>query len=288
MRALITGASGLLGRAILAAFQADPACAVRGAAYRRAGQGLDRVDLRDPAATRDWVLEHRPEVLIHAAAERHPDACEGDPEGTAALNVEATRVLAQACREVGAWMLCISTDYVFDGTQPPYHPEDAPNPLNAYGRSKLAGEQAVLRVDPAFAVLRVPILYGPTEDLGESAVTGLLLNLRAGQGRPLPMDAWAIRYPTFTPDIALWTRVLAEHRAPGIFHGSGDEPLTKADMARILVELDGLDPASVLPVPEPGPGAPRPRDCHLASDRLRALGIPPRTPFREGLRRILG
>ncbi len=280
LRALITGASGLLGRAVLSAFRAA-GWEIRGSAFRRAGTDLDSVDLRNPEAAGAWVRAHRPEVLVHAAAERHPDLCEGDPEGTWALNVEAPRVLAQACREVGAWMVYVSTDYVFDGTAPPYHPEDTPNPLNAYGRSKLAGEGAVLGVDPRFAVLRVPILYGPTSDLGESAVTEPLLRLRAGGVQAL--DAWALRHPTFTPDVAAWLLRLAELRPGGLFHGSGREPMTKADMARRLATWVGLDPRAIQDALAPTPGAPRPRDCRLDCGRLEALGVPEPTPFARGL-----
>ncbi len=288
MKVLVTGASGLLGRAVMAAFQAEAACEVRGAAFRRVGQGLDRVDLRDAEAARNWVLLHRPDVLVHAAAERHPDACESDPEGTAALNVGGTRALAEACREVGAWMLFISTDYVFDGTCPPYHPNDVPNPMNAYGRSKREGEQVVLGAHPAFGILRVPILYGPTSDLTESAVTELLQNLRAAPERMHSMDAWAVRYPTFTPDVAAVVGLMARLRLSGISHWSGDEALTKADMAHQLAKADRRDSIRILPVAGSSGGALRPRDCHLDCSRLEALGDLRRTPFRDGIRQVLG
>lgn len=79
-------------------------------------------------------------------------------DGTNQLNVESSRALASLCIEIGAWLVYLSTDYVFDGTRPPYHPGDLPNPLNFYGRSKLQGEEAVRAVNKDATILRVPIL----------------------------------------------------------------------------------------------------------------------------------
>ena len=90
------------------------------------------------------------------------------------LNVTATRALAEAMNEHGGRVLYISTDYVFDGAAPPYKWDDKPNPVNAYGQLKLEGEECVLKACEENVVLRVPVLYGPVEYLGESAVTTLL------------------------------------------------------------------------------------------------------------------
>src|SRR5581483_10553666 len=125
--------------------------------------GLTRLDVRDATATEAFLKSERPEVIVHAAAERRPDVSERDPDGTAALNVEATRRIAQCAHALGAWMLYISTDYVFDGTSPPYRPQDPPHPLNHYGQTKLAGERAMIAETGEAAALRLGVLFGWVE-----------------------------------------------------------------------------------------------------------------------------
>src|SRR5258707_9472246 len=130
---LITGASGMLGRDLMRRF-ADVGAV--GTALSRTGAGLTRLDLTDHAATAALVRELRPKVIVHAAAERRPDVSEKDHAATRALNVDATANLGKAARHAGAYVLGISTDYVFDGSKAPYREEDAPHPLNYYGQTK--------------------------------------------------------------------------------------------------------------------------------------------------------
>ena len=174
-RVLITGASGLLGRAIFDEFKSKKdSWEVLGLAFTRTGNDLRRVDLRSNHEVESVIHEFKPNIVIHSAAERRPDFVEKHEEDTASLNVTASQVIAECATKEGAFTLYISTDYVFDGTSPPYKPTDKPNPLNKYGQSKLEGENATLKYLPNCGVLRVPILYGPIEHLQESAVTGTL------------------------------------------------------------------------------------------------------------------
>ena len=172
-RVLITGASGLLGRAIVKEFtQSENGWEVLGLAYSRAKGALRKVDLKSKDEVDSVVGEFKPSIVIHSAAERRPDVVEKKEEETKMLNVNATRTIAEASAKANAFFLYISTDYVFDGTNPPYKPTDKPNPLNKYGQSKLDGENVTLEFLPRSGVLRVPILYGPVEHIHESAVTG--------------------------------------------------------------------------------------------------------------------
>ena len=296
---LITGASGLLGRAILAEFkQCSSLAPVVGTAFSRAGPGLVKVDLTDAAACEELVLRHRPAVLIHAAAERRPDKVDEDPSAVQALNVHCTYTLARAAAQVQAAFIVISTDYIFPGTSPPYGPRDFPEPLNTYGHSKLRAEYAALAGHPSAVVLRVPVLYGPCTSPTESAVTTLLTAAQAaagGSGAVTPVDAWAVRSPTFTPDVARVLRRLAEKcvaasaeggeggGVSGIFHWSADVQCTKYDMALCMAQLLGSPAAPPVDfdtalgglegVKTPPSGAPRPKDCTLAVDALLALGV---------------
>ncbi|MFP6899969.1 MAG: SDR family oxidoreductase [Opitutales bacterium] len=263
---LVTGASGLLGRAIRGAFEAIPDWSVIGLAKNRVRDGLFFLDLLDPRSVREFLFRKRPHVVIHAAAERKPDICEHEPDYTKALNVTATSTLCAAAREVGAWTLFTSTDYVFDGTNPPYRPEDQPNPLNSYGESKLAGEQAVLSADPENAVLRIPILYGGVESLEESAVTAVASLLL--DPSPMRVDHWAVRRPTHVGDVAAacmeMTKLRAEGKScSGVWHFSGDEAMTKYDMAMAMAKILDRDASHLFPEDKAPHGAPRPHDCSL-------------------------
>jgi dTDP-4-dehydrorhamnose reductase len=293
----LIGASGLLGRAVAAELAQAPSAKewrIVRTARSRVDAESTKLDLLDHDAVRAFLRELAPDAIVVAAAERRPDICENDPALARALNVDALSVIAGEARALGAWVLSISTDYVFDGTSPPYYPDDKPAPLNAYGRSKLEGERALLECDPSACVLRLPLLYGPFTDWNESAVTSLtpaIVKSADAANPPAPMDAWATRYPTFTPDVAVVIRGMLEHHArgatiSGITQWSGDQPMTKFDIARSIAQALKLHARLVAQL-QPTDATPRPRDCHLDSGRLEALGIGRRTPFDEAIGALL-
>jgi dTDP-4-dehydrorhamnose reductase len=292
----VIGASGLLGRALVDELAQQTDWQVVSTAFRRAGQHRVALDIRDEQAVRQFIEREAPDALVIAAAERRPDVCEHDPALARALNVDAICTLATSARLRGAWVLSISTDYVFDGTHPPYRYDAQPSPLNAYGRSKLEGERALTETTELGCVLRLPLLYGPTVDWAESAVTSLVPAIAASAGdsqdaKAAVMDAWAIRYPTFTPDVAFVIRQMLERHARGeairgIVQWSGDEPMTKHEIAIRLAEALQLE-ARLTPQHTPTDATPRPHNCHLDSDRLEALGIGRRTPFDTAIRQVL-
>ncbi|WP_114810331.1 dTDP-4-dehydrorhamnose reductase family protein [Paraburkholderia kururiensis] len=310
----LLGASGLLGRAIAARLRqraehaphvATEPWQVVEAAFRRAAPGQLSLDIRDAHAVERFMEREAPQAIVIAAAERRPDICERDPALARALNVEAVAAIARAAKRRGAWVLSISTDYVFDGTRPPYRADAPPSPINAYGRSKLEGEHALLDATDLGLVLRLPLLYGPIVDWQESAVTSLVPAIaasarstsasergdRAQAVKPAVMDAWAIRYPTFTPDVAYVVGQLLERLADGqplcgIAQWSGNEPMTKYEIAQRLAAALEMDVALV-PQTTPADATPRPYNCHLDSSRLEALGIGRRTPFDTGIRDVL-
>ncbi|TKC77280.1 SDR family oxidoreductase [Trinickia terrae] len=290
----LLGASGLLGRAISNELTARTGWRVVRTAHRRVAEGSVALDMRDAAAIDAFIDHAAPDAIVIAAAERRPDVCEHDPAFARALNVDAVNTVAAAARRCGTWVLSISTDYVFDGTQPPYRCDDPPAPLNAYGRSKLDGERALLETTGLGCVLRLPLLFGPIVDWQESAVTSLVPAIAASAAhgaKPAIMDAWATRYPTFTPDVAVVVRQMLERHASGdaicgIAQWSGAEPMTKFDIATRLAQALRLD-ARLAPQHTPADATPRPRDCHLDSSRLEALGIGRRMPFDEAIRQVL-
>lgn len=155
------------------------------------------------------TISQLPQTNNHpGAANRFPDKCDRDPEGTRALNVLASASLAHACTSRNILLLYISTDYVFPGTegQAPYEVTAEPNPTNLYGQTKWDGEKAVIKEAEGgggggVVVLRVPVLYGDAASNGESAVNCLMDAVEQAQGEKVVMDHWALRYPTNTEDV---------------------------------------------------------------------------------------
>ncbi|QBG47191.1 SDR family oxidoreductase [Verrucomicrobia bacterium S94] len=284
MKIMITGASGLLGRACAASFaDLNPVTC----AWSRASKNNLKLDLTDSKAIRSAMERIKPGLIIHAAAERKPDICETRQDLTLRLNVDATRTIATFAAETGAKMIYISTDYVFDGSHPPYSVDAATNPLNYYGQTKRTGELATHTASADHIVLRVPILYGEVENLKESPVTLMLHKLL--DPAPVAEDHWAVRFPTYVGDIAAtlrnWLPTL--DKASGIYHFSGKEALTKFEMLKIMGEVLHLSSEHLSANLEPPSGAPRPKNCQLDISRLAACTRLQQTPFRENIGRIL-
>ena len=288
-RVLVTGASGLLGRAIVRCFTGSR-WEVLGLAFSRAGEKLRRVDLCDRQAVEKVLDDFQPDVVIHSAAERRPDAVEKQKEATVALNVSATETLASLCGQRNTYLLYISTDYVFDGKSPPYAPSAPTNPLNTYGITKRDGELAVLK-HPGHGVLRVPVLYGPVESLDESAVTILFKAVR-NSSQPAKMSDYEQRYPTHVANCAqvcvgLVERQLSSGGSSGIWHFSGKEPFTKYTMALAMTKVFGLSSDHLVPVKEPSAGTVRPYDCHLDSSSTEAVVSVEHILFTDGIKDVL-
>jgi dTDP-4-dehydrorhamnose reductase len=206
--------------------------------------------------------------------------------------VTGTEILAQAAAAVSATLIYISTDYVFPGVpgQAPYKAEDKPQPTNIYGQTKLDGEEEALKY-PGSVVVRVPVLYGPTEPADnnkESAVNVLMDSLWKSQKETVKMDDWAIRYPTNVEDVARVCVDIAKryqnamnsstHKdLPRILQFSSEDRMTKYEICQTFAEIMGLPMDGIVPDKDggkPGPdGTMRPYDCHLDTSELKNLGI---------------
>ncbi len=285
----ITGASGLLGRPLFKKLLTDTRYRVRGSAYSRAAGSLDRVDITSPDAVLTWLDDAEPSALIHLAAERRPNVCEKDPEAAERLNVEGTAFLADLCRSRKIPMLFLSTNYVFDGSKAPYSPGDEARPLNAYGRSKREGELKTIELSDQHRVLRIPMLYGPSDNLEESSVTTIAKALRESD-RPVPLDVRQTRYPVFSLDVADaiigLLPELIDGRLPGPylhFCPGSNESFTKQEMGEILAPYVGASPDRAVPDEEPVTGAPRPENVRLSCPALEARGLLRTTSFRKAI-----
>ncbi|KAI2643187.1 NAD(P)-binding protein [Xylaria nigripes] len=291
---LVTGATGLLGRQVLKAFErAD--WNVKGTGHSRAdGSTILKVDLAKPNEVETALDKIKPNVVIHCAANRFPDKCDQDPEGTRALNVTATESIASLCAARNILLIYISTDYVFPGKpgDAPYEASATPQPTNLYGQTKLDGELATLGVfersnkQGLGLVLRVPVLYGDAEVPAESAVNVLMDSVWKAQepDAKIKMDHWALRYPTNTEDVGRVCHDVAvkylnatdRSALPRILQFSSEDKFTKYEICQTFGEIMGLSIAAIEPNAEgndPNAAVQRPYDCHLSTAALKQLGI---------------
>ena len=281
---VLTGASGLLGRAIMA--ELLPNFDIIGLGLNRIHSGIQKLNLLDTESVNEFMWTVKPDILIHSAAERRPDISQNDPKRTIALNVEATRHLARLAYQTGSWMIYLSTNYVFDGTSPPYSPQDLTNPLNLYGQSKLDGESAVRAEIDQFCIIRLPALYGQVEFLGETSITQIGEQIQSEE--KINIDHWSIRRPTWVNDVAVVCRQIIEYRSNqsnfnGTYHWSANEPMTKYQIAQSMGEVVNCSTTHLIPDVKPPVGVLRPQDCELDCSDLVNLGIGQRTPFQKAI-----
>ncbi|KAF1935401.1 NAD(P)-binding protein [Clathrospora elynae] len=312
--ALITGASGLLGRQVQRQFLLD--------GWKSVGTGLSRIsapdviklDIIDQQETERALDEVNPHVVVHCAANRFPDSCTANPEAARKLNVDSSRSLAEAAVARGILLIYISTDYVFSGRpgEAPYKSHSTPHPPNVYGQTKLEGEQAVLDVASKanarnkVVVLRVPILYGSCDEPKDSAVNVLMSQLWTAQqieeGQPkIQVDDYALRYPTNTKDVGRVCRDIAklyldprkvDRELPSVLHFTSEDRMTKWQICQVFADIMGLPLDNIEPVKpdeDPSDGTVRPYDCHLDTSLLQELGVDVVTSdFRTWWRREVG
>jgi dTDP-4-dehydrorhamnose reductase len=283
-RIVISGAGGQVGGALA------------GEAVRRGHDVLaltsSQWDITDQQAAGQIVQSG--DVVINCAAYTNVDAAEADEERAYAVNAAGPERIAQACARVGARLIHISTDYVFSGdfggaAPHPYEPDDETAPLSVYGRSKLAGEHAVLAASPQAVVVRTAWVYtgGTSKDF-----VAVMLRLAAGDG-PVEVVDDQTGSPTYVPDLVTALLEVADGKvnAPGrIVHAANGGEVTRFGQARAVFEGVGADPERVLPVSSahyPRP-APRPPYSALSSRQSQRAGLSPLRPWRDALGDALG
>ena len=276
MRVLVTGAGGQLGRDVVLA------CAAAGddvVACTRA-----ELDVTDRDAVLGAVLSVRPHAVIHTAAWTAVDDCEADLERAYASNALAVRWVAEACQRAGAHLVHLSTDYVFSGgKRGPYVEWDEPDPLSAYGRSKLAGER---EAGPEATIVRTSWVCG---EHGANMVKTILR--LAGERDRLTFVDDQRGHPTFTADLAPMLRRLALDRRPGMHHVTNQGEVSWFEFARAVLEAAGQDPERVEPIAtaelRPPRPAPRPANSVLDNAVLRLSGLPLLPDFHDPLTRLV-
>jgi dTDP-4-dehydrorhamnose reductase len=207
-------------------------------------------------------------VVIHTAAQARIADCQRDPDRAFAVNARAADLLAEEAARAGARLIHVSTDLVFDGSNPPYREEGEPSPLSLYGRTKAEAEKLVL-AHPGTLVVRVSLLFGPALNGQESFFDQQTAALRAGRPITLFADEW--RSPLALTTAARALLALVSHSVTGILHLGGPERMSRLEMGQRLAAFLGLPVEVITPALRPTTGEPRPRDTALDSVRWRSL-----------------
>jgi dTDP-4-dehydrorhamnose reductase len=276
VRALVIGSGGQLGSDLAALLE------------ERAGTAalaldLPDIDITDPESVALVMGGFDPDLVINCAAWTAVDAAEEQEDAALRVNGFGPRVIADECRLAGAWLVQVSTDYVFDGAATTPYDEDAtPDPRSAYGRTKLAGEEAVRALLPdSHYIVRTAWLYGRN---GENFPRTMARLERERETVSVVDDQ--VGQPTSSSDLARQIVRLTEHRpAAGTYHGTNSGEVTWYGFAREVFRLMGADPDRVLPTTsaEFVRPAPRPAYSVLGHRRWSEAGLQPMRPWQEAI-----
>jgi dTDP-4-dehydrorhamnose reductase len=250
---LVTGSNGLLGQKIIYSLlsRSDVRCisTAKGDNRMRVKDSyhFESLDITSEVEVNKIIEKWNPDVVINTAAMTNVDACEKLRHEAELLNVTAVRYLVEACRKVGAHLVHLSTDFVFDGSAGPYTELDKPNPLSHYAVTKYDGEKVVMDSGISWSILRTIIIYGVVDDNSRSNVVLWTFNsLRNGQ--PINVINDQFRSPTLAEDLAEACISAGLRRAQGLYHVSGRETMCILDMVRIVAAFFKLDESLIRPI----------------------------------------
>ncbi len=271
-RVLVTGARGMLGT--------DLCAVLKDAGHEVIPADIQEFDITDGPSTLTFAREHRPTVIINCAAYTAVDQAEAEREQAFRVNRDGTRNIAEAAADIGAPLLHISTDYVFDGAKPgPYVEDDPPNPASVYGASKLAGEEAVQETLAQHYIVRTAWLYG----IHGKSFPRTMLNLRL-KSKPLRVVDDQFGCPTYTRHLSSILAKIIERPAYGVYHAVNSGSCSWHELAAAVLRAAGLSP-DIEPVPTsefPRP-APRPANSIFDTTKLQqTFGLEP-PPWQQGV-----
>jgi dTDP-4-dehydrorhamnose reductase len=281
-RMLVTGGSGYLGGWVvrLACSNWNVIATYCAHAVGEPDADWRQLDVRDRAAVAALVEEVRPRVIIHTAS-INP----GQGDDFEAVNAGGSRNVARAVASVGARLIHLSSDVLFDGQKGNYVEADPPSPITSYGRSKALAEEAVRDSGAEAVIVRTSLIYGWRPTVAR-AVQWMIDDLRAGKLVHLYTDE--IRCPIWVESLAAAVVELAGMRYTGVLHVAGAQPLSRYEFGVRMLRFHGVDPSPVIPVPSPKDRL-RPLDCTLDCSRAHVLlcGRAPRVRPLPGVDEVL-
>lgn len=274
MKILVTGANGLVGRALV------EHCSASGDEVF--SYDHDALDIANAEAVESAIAARGPDAVINCAAWTDVDGCETNPEKAEQVNALGPENLARASRNAGALLITISTDYVFDGEKEGFYTQrDQPRPISVYGRYKLEGERRAQDANARTIVVRTGYIFGTG---GKNFLSNVVSWARRGQKIKAIRDYWGT--PTYGRDLAVRLRELAVHDKPDIYHVvSAGEGASFETFTLEALRLAGLSAENVEVIDGDSLGrpAPRPRNSRLKCLRSEKIGLPPLPHWQDGL-----
>lgn len=243
---LITGSNGLLGQKLVELLRTkeniEIIATARGENRLPFTDGYEyrAMDITDRQQVLDVIEKVKPTAVINTAAMTNVDQCEFEKDNCWKQNVNAVEYLVEACEKNDAFLLHVSTDFIFDGKNGPYAEDAEANPISFYGWSKLAGEMAVRSSNIRWAIARTVLVYGIVNDMSRSnIILWVKKSLEEGKNIKVVTDQW--RTPTLAEDLAQGCYLITDKEAEGIFNISGKDFLTPYEMAIMTADYFGLD-----------------------------------------------
>ncbi|MFC3560408.1 SDR family oxidoreductase [Pedobacter jamesrossensis] len=288
---LVTGSNGLLGQKLTEKVLSDRKVKLiatsKGVNRYPIGDGYEyaEMDILNFEQVKQVIENYKPDAIVHTAAMTNVDTGEANKKHCYQLNVAATQNLVALCEENNIHFVHLSTDFIFDGAKGPYVEDDAPNPLSYYGETKLLAELAVKQSKANWAILRTILVYGITNDMSRS---NIVLWAKGALEKGLPInvvnDQW--RMPTLAEDLADACLLAVEKNAQGVYHVSGKDYMSIADLVRKVADYWSLDKSIISEISSDSLNqtAKRPAKTGFILDKtVRDLEYNPHS-FEEGLK----
>ncbi len=295
MKLLITGSNGLLGQKLIQLIGSDANYEVIATSRgkNRLNTSDDYVyhsmDVTDQNDVLQVITKFKPDVIIHTAAMTNVDTCETEKEACQRLNVDAVAYLIEAASANNCFLLHLSTDFIFDGSEGPLTEEAVPNPISIYGESKLASEKLLVESDIKWAIVRTVLVYGIAQDMSRTnIILWVKKSLEEQKDIKVVNDQW--RTPTLAEDLAIGCFLIAKNKVEGVFNIAGKDFLTPYEMALKTAAYFNLktDTMTLADSSSFTQTAKRPPKTGLAIDKARrVLGYAPRS-FDEGIAIVAG
>lgn len=272
-RILITGSNGLLGQKIVEILSRTnyPLLLIsieEHSVFNEEILPYRRLDLTQRQEVRKTIDEFEPNVIVHTAAVTDVDLCEKDRSLAWHVNVGSVENLVYSAKLVGAKIIHISTDYIFDGSKGPYSEIDRPHPISYYGRTKLAAENILLTSGAQFAIVRSMVLYGLGQDVKENFALWLYNNLK--ENKPIRVVDDQFGNPTLVDDLAYGILKMIELDRYGIYNIAGADFVSRYDFALALARIFGFNKKLITPVKSSAFKQPAPRPLKSGFITLKA------------------
>jgi len=243
MRIFIVGASGFIGSILCDYFSKEHE--VYGSFYSFPIKRLIHLDITDKKIVMKIIASLRPDVIIHSAANPNVEYCEEHPKETWLVNVEGSKNLIETARNIGAKYVFFSSDYIFDGTDGPYSEDDMPNPINEYGKQKLAVEKLIKGSLENYLIIRITVVYGWERHCKNFAMK-LIRNLKSGKAMKIPYDQ--IGSPTYVNNMVKVVKELVESDKIGVYNVAGSDLIDRYAFGKNVAKIFELDESLLIPV----------------------------------------